>query len=427
MNEQSKALYEKAVDLMPGGVNSPVRAFKAVGGDPVFINRGEGARIYDVDGIEYIDYVLSYGPLILGHADDKVIEDVTETAKKGTSFGAPTALENKLAELVIERVPSIEMLRMVSSGTEATLAALRLARGYTGRDKILKFEGCYHGHSDSLLIKAGSGVATLGLPDSPGVPEGIAQNTITVPYNDKESLQVAFDKFGSEIAAVIVEPVAGNMGVVPPVDNFLQFVRDITNENGTVLIFDEVMTGFRVGYNSAQGYFGITPDLTCLGKVIGGGLPVGCYGGKREIMNHIAPLGSVYQAGTLSGNPIAMQAGISTLSQLDEKSYDHFNHLGDLLERGLTDVFSKHNVPLTINRAGSMIGFFLNGGPVQNFEQANSSDLALYGRLFKALLSHGVYLAPAQFEGMFLSTKHTEADIEKTIAAFDAALNDILN
>lgn len=322
MNEQSKALYEKAVDLMPGGVNSPVRAFKAVGGDPVFIDRGEGARIYDVDGNEYIDYVLSYGPLILGHADDKVIEDVTETAKKGTSFGAPTALENKLAELVIERVSSIEMLRMVSSGTEATLAALRLARGYTGRDKILKFEGCYHGHSDSLLIKAGSGVATLGLPDSPGVPEGIAQNTITVPYNDKESLQVAFDKFGSEIAAVIVEPVAGNMGVVPPVDNFLQFVRDITNENGTVLIFDEVMTGFRVGYNSAQGYFGITPDLTCLGKVIGGGLPVGCYGGKREIMNHIAPLGSVYQAGTLSGNPIAMQAGISTLSQLDEKSYD---------------------------------------------------------------------------------------------------------
>ena len=427
MNEQSKALYEKAVDLMPGGVNSPVRAFKAVGGDPVFIDRGEGARIYDVDGNEYIDYVLSYGPLILGHADDKVIEDVTETAKKGTSFGAPTSLENQLAELVIERVPSIEMLRMVSSGTEATLAALRLARGYTGRDKILKFEGCYHGHSDSLLIKAGSGVATLGLPDSPGVPEGIAQNTITVPYNDKESLQVAFDKFGSEIAAVIVEPVAGNMGVVPPVDNFLQFVRDITNENGTVLIFDEVMTGFRVGYNSAQGYFGITPDLTCLGKVIGGGLPVGCYGGKREIMNHIAPLGSVYQAGTLSGNPIAMQAGISTLSQLDEKSYDHFNHLGDLLESGLTEVFSQHNVPLTINRAGSMIGFFLNEGPVQNFEQANSSDLALYGRLFKALLSHGVYLAPAQFEGMFLSTKHTEADIEQTIAAFDAALNDILN
>lgn len=427
MNEQSKALYEKAVDLMPGGVNSPVRAFKAVGGDPVFIDHGKGARIYDVDGNEYIDYVLSYGPLILGHADDKVIENVTETAKKGTSFGAPTQLENKLAELVIERVPSIEMLRMVSSGTEATLAALRLARGYTGRDKILKFEGCYHGHSDSLLIKAGSGVATLGLPDSPGVPEGIAQNTITVPYNDKESLQVAFDKFGSEIAAVIVEPVAGNMGVVPPVDNFLHFVRDITNDNGTVLIFDEVMTGFRVGYNCAQGYYGIIPDLTCLGKVIGGGLPVGCYGGKREIMNQIAPLGSIYQAGTLSGNPIAMQAGVSTLSQLDETSYEHFNHLGDLLETGLTQVFSKHNIPLTINRAGSMIGFFLNDGPVQNFEQANASDLVLYGRLFKALLSHGVYLAPAQFEGMFLSTKHTEADIEQTIAAFDAALNDILN
>lgn len=427
MNERSKELYKTAVELMPGGVNSPVRAFKAVGGDPVFIDRGKDARIYDVDGNEYIDYVLSYGPLILGHADDTVISDVTDAALKGTSFGAPTALENELAELVIERVPSIEMLRMVSSGTEATLAALRLARGYTGRDKILKFEGCYHGHSDSLLIKAGSGVATLGLPDSPGVPEGVAKNTITVPYNDQESLKLAFDKFGEEIAAVIVEPVAGNMGVVPPVNNFLQFVRDITNENGTVLIFDEVMTGFRVGYNSAQGHFGITPDLTCLGKVIGGGLPVGCYGGKREIMNHIAPLGSVYQAGTLSGNPIAMQAGLSTLKQLDESSYEHFNHLGDLLEEGLTRVFNTHNVPLTINRAGSMIGFFLNEGPVENFEQANSSDLELYAKLFKALLTHGVYLAPAQFEGMFLSTKHTETDIEKTIAAFDASLTDILN
>lgn len=427
MNERSKELYKTAVELMPGGVNSPVRAFKAVGGDPVFIDRGKDARIYDVDGNEYIDYVLSYGPLILGHADDTVISDVTDAALKGTSFGAPTALENELAELVIERVPSIEMLRMVSSGTEATLAALRLARGYTGRDKILKFEGCYHGHSDSLLIKAGSGVATLGLPDSPGVPEGVAKNTITVPYNDQESLKLAFDKFGEEIAAVIVEPVAGNMGVVPPVNDFLQFVRDITNENGTVLIFDEVMTGFRVGYNSAQGHFGITPDLTCLGKVIGGGLPVGCYGGKREIMNHIAPLGSVYQAGTLSGNPIAMQAGLSTLKQLDESSYEHFNHLGDLLEEGLTRVFNTHNVPLTINRAGSMIGFFLNEGPVENFEQANSSDLELYAKLFKALLTHGVYLAPAQFEGMFLSTKHTETDIEKTIAAFDASLTDILN
>lgn len=427
MNEQSKALYSRAVELMPGGVNSPVRAFKAVGGEPVFIDRAKDARVYDVDGNEYIDYVLSYGPLILGHADDKVIEDLTETAKKGTSFGAPTALENELAELVMERVPSIEMLRMVSSGTEATLSALRLARGYTGRDKILKFEGCYHGHSDSLLIKAGSGVATLGLPDSPGVPESIAKNTITVPYNDKESLKLAFDKFGDEIAAVIVEPVAGNMGVVPPVENFLQFVRDLTEENGTVLIFDEVMTGFRVGFNSAQGYYGITPDLTCLGKVIGGGLPVGCYGGKKEIMSQIAPLGSVYQAGTLSGNPLAMQAGLSTLSQLNEESYEYFNHLGDLLETGLSKVFSKHNVPLTINRAGSMIGFFLNDGPVQNFEQAGNSDLGLYAKLFKALLTHGVYLAPAQFEGMFLSTKHREDDIDITIAAFDAALSDILN
>ncbi len=427
MYEKSKALYETAEKLMPGGVNSPVRAFRAVGGNPVFIERGKGARIYDVDGNEYIDYVLSYGPLILGHADDKVIDDLTTTAQSGTSFGAPTELENKLAELVMERVPSIEMLRMVSSGTEATLSALRLARGFTGRDKILKFEGCYHGHSDSLLIKAGSGVATLGLPDSPGVPEATAENTITVPYNDQESLKLAFDKFGHEIAAVIVEPVAGNMGVVPPVNDFLHVVREITEKNGTVLIFDEVMTGFRVGLNSAQGYFGVTPDLTCLGKVIGGGLPVGCYGGRKEIMEQIAPIGSVYQAGTLSGNPLAMQAGLSTLSQLNEESYTYFNRLGDLLETGLTEVFEKHNTPITINRAGSMIGFFLNGGPVENFEQANDSDLDLYARLFKALLKHGVYLAPAQFEGMFLSTKHTESDIEETLAAFDKALADILN
>lgn len=422
MFNKSKALYEKAVDLMPGGVNSPARAFKSVGEHPLFIDHAKDARVYDVDGNEYIDYCLSFGPLILGHSDDKVVEEVAETAKKGTTFGAPTELENKMAELVIDRVPSVEMVRMVSSGTEATLAALRLARGYTGRNKILKFEGCYHGHSDSLLIKAGSGVATLGLPDSPGVPEGTAINTITVPYNDPESLKEAFDKYGEDIAAVIVEPVAGNMGVVPPVDNFLNKVREITDNNDTLLIFDEVMTGFRVGYHCAQGHYGITPDLTCLGKVIGGGLPVGAYGGKKEIMEKVAPVGDVYQAGTLSGNPLAMAGGYHTLNQLTEESYTYFNELADLLEDGLTKVFEKHSRPITINRSGSMIGFFLTDGPVTDFDSANGSDLVLFKKLYQELLKEGIYLPPSQFEGMFLSTKHTKEDIDATIAAFDNAL-----
>ena len=422
MFNKSKELYEKAVDLMPGGVNSPARAFKSVGEHPLFMDHAKDARVYDVDGNEYIDYCLSFGPLILGHSDDKVVAEVTETAKKGTTFGAPTELENKMAELVIDRVPSIEMVRMVSSGTEATLAALRLARGYTGRNKILKFEGCYHGHSDSLLIKAGSGVATLGLPDSPGVPEGTAINTITVPYNDPESLKEAFDKYGEDIAAVIVEPVAGNMGVVPPVNNFLNDVREITENNDTLLIFDEVMTGFRVGYNCAQGYYDIDPDITCLGKVIGGGLPVGAYGGKKEIMEKVAPVGDVYQAGTLSGNPLAMAGGYHTLNQLTEGSYEYFNELADILEDGLTKVFGNHNQPITINRAGSMIGFFLTEGPVTDFDSANESDLVLFKNLYQELLKEGIYLPPSQFEGMFLSTKHTKEDINATITAFDNAL-----
>lgn len=425
MYNKSKELYDEAVKVMPGGVNSPARAFKSVGDHPLFIDHAKGARLYDVDGNEFIDYSLSFGPLILGHADDKVVKSVQDAAVKGTSFGAPTELETTMAELVMERVPSIEMVRMVSSGTEATLAALRLARGYTGRSKILKFEGCYHGHSDSLLIKAGSGVATLGLPDSPGVPEGTAKNTITVPYNDEASLTEAFDKFGEDIAAVIMEPVAGNMGVVPPVEGYLQFVRDLTEKNNTLLIFDEVMTGFRVGYNSAQGYFGITPDLTCLGKVIGGGLPVGAYGGKKEIMERIAPSGDIYQAGTLSGNPLAMSAGLATLSQLTEESYDYFGKLADQLEAGLKKVFAKHNQPITVNRAGSMIGFFLTEGPVTDFDSANTSDLELFRAMYQALLDEGVYLPPSQFEGMFLSTKHTEEDIETTINAFDKALSKV--
>ncbi|HCT0550265.1 TPA: glutamate-1-semialdehyde 2,1-aminomutase [Staphylococcus pseudintermedius] len=420
-NESIKA-FEKAEQLMPGGVNSPVRAFKSVDTPAIFMSRGEGSRIYDIDGNEYIDYVLSWGPLILGHRDSKVIEAIHDVVERGTSFGASTLEENRLAELVIERVPSIEKVRMVSSGTEATLDTLRLTRGYTGKNKIIKFEGNYHGHSDSLLIKAGSGVATLGLPDSPGVPEGTAKNTITVPYNDLEAVKYAFEEFGDDIAAVIVEPVSGNMGVVPPINNFLQGLRDITKENDALLIFDEVMTGFRVGYNCAQGYFNVIPDLTCLGKVIGGGLPVGAFGGRKEIMDHIAPSGDIYQAGTLSGNPLAMTSGYMTLSQLTPESYDYFNELGDMLEEGLTEIFAKHQVPLTVNRAGSMIGFFLNEGPVTNFKEANQSDLELFGQLYRELAEQGIFLPPSQFEGMFLSTAHTKEDIEKTLHAFDVAL-----
>ena len=422
---KSERAMEEAKPLMPGGVNSPVRAFNSVDTPAIFMDHGEGSHIYDIDGNEYIDYVLSWGPLILGHKNPRVIEKLHEAVDKGTSFGSSTLQENKLAQLVIDRVPSIEKVRMVSSGTEATLDTLRLARGYTGRNKIIKFEGCYHGHSDSLLIKAGSGVATLGLPDSPGVPEGIAKNTITVPYNDLDAIQTAFENFGDDIAGVIVEPVAGNMGVVPPQEGFLQGLRDITQEYGSLLIFDEVMTGFRVGYNCAQGYFNVTPDLTCLGKVIGGGLPVGAFGGKKEIMDHIAPVGDIYQAGTLSGNPLAMTSGYETLSQLTPESYDHFNHLGDLLEEGLKEVFAKHNVPITVNRAGSMIGYFLNEGPVTNFDQANNSDLELFGQMYREMAKEGVFLPPSQFEGTFLSMAHTEEDIKQTIQAFDTAVGRI--
>ena len=425
--------YEKSIEamkiaenLMPGGVNSPVRAFKSVDTPAIFMDHAKGSRIYDIDGNEYIDYVLSWGPLILGHKNEQVIKKLHEAVNRGTSFGASTLEENKLAELVIERVPSIEKVRMVSSGTEATLAALRLARGYTGRNKIIKFEGCYHGHSDSLLIKAGSGVATLGLPDSPGVPEGTAKNTITVPYNDLEAIKIAFENYGDDIAGIIVEPVAGNMGVVPPKDGFLQGLREITNDYGALLLFDEVMTGFRVGYNCAQGYFGVTPDLTCLGKVIGGGLPVGAFGGRKEIMDKVAPVGNIYQAGTLSGNPLAMTSGYETLSQLTPESYEYFQELGDILEEGLKKVFSKHNVPITINRAGSMIGYFLNEGPVTNFEEANKSNLELFSQMYREMAKEGVFLPPSQFEGTFLSTAHSKEDIEKTIQAFDTALSRIV-
>jgi glutamate-1-semialdehyde 2,1-aminomutase len=419
--ERSKAAYEEAVRLLPGGVNSPVRAFKSVHMTPIFMARGKGSKIYDIDGNEYIDYVLSWGPLILGHANPRVVEALKKVTENGTSFGAPTLIENELAKLVIERVPSIEIVRMVNSGTEATMSALRLARGYTGRNKILKFEGCYHGHGDSLLIKAGSGVATLGLPDSPGVPEAVAQNTITVPYNDLESVRYAFERFGEDIAAVIVEPVAGNMGVVPPVPGFLQGLRDITKQYGALLIFDEVMTGFRVDYHCAQGYFGIEPDLTCLGKVIGGGLPVGAYGGKAEIMEKVAPSGPIYQAGTLSGNPLAMTAGYETLIQLTPETYVEFRKKADRLEEGLREAATKYEIPHTINRAGSMIGFFFTNEEVTNYEKAKTSNLEMFATYYREMAEQGIFLPPSQFEGLFLSTEHTDEDIEKTIAAAERA------
>ncbi|MFY2154896.1 glutamate-1-semialdehyde 2,1-aminomutase [Cytobacillus firmus] len=421
--EKSNKAFKEASELMPGGVNSPVRAFKSVNMDPIFMERGRGSKIYDIDGNEYIDYVLSWGPLILGHTNECVVEGIKKVAEMGTSFGAPTEIENELAKLVIERVPSIEVVRMVSSGTEATMSALRLARGYTGRNKIMKFEGCYHGHGDSLLIKAGSGVATLGLPDSPGVPEGVAKNTITVPYNDLDSVRYAFEQFGGDIAGVIVEPVAGNMGVVPPQPGFLEGLREITEQNGSLLIFDEVMTGFRVGYNCAQGYFGVTPDITCLGKVIGGGLPVGAYGGKAEIMKQIAPSGPIYQAGTLSGNPLAMTAGFETLSQLTPDSYKEFERKADRLEEGLKAAAEKYDIPHTINRAGSMIGIFFTNEDVVNYEKAKTSNLEFFAEYYREMANQGVFLPPSQFEGLFLSTAHTDEDIEKTILAAEKAFS----
>lgn len=417
--------YKEAVDLMPGGVNSPVRAFKSVGMSPIFMESGKGSKIYDIDGNEYIDYVLSWGPLILGHAADHVVSALQAAAEKGTSFGAPTLLESKVAQLVIDRVPSIEMVRMVNSGTEATMSALRLARGYTGRDLVVKFEGSYHGHGDSLLIKAGSGVATLGLPDSPGVPASVAKNTITVPYNDFESVKAVFERFGENIAAVIAEPVCGNMGVVPPVDDFLHKLRRITEDNGSLLIFDEVMTGFRVGYHSAQGHYEVTPDLTCLGKVIGGGLPVGAFGGKREIMENIAPAGSIYQAGTLSGNPLAMTAGYATLSALTEESYTEINRKVKILAEGFRNAAAEFDIPLQINQAGSMVGVFFTNEKVVNFETAQSANLDYFSQYYRAMIEEGVFLPPSQFEGLFLSTAHTDEDIAKTVQAVRNAFSRI--
>jgi glutamate-1-semialdehyde 2,1-aminomutase len=416
--ERSKAAFAEAKQFIPGGVNSPVRAFRAVKGDPVFIERGQGSKMYDIDGNEYIDYCLSWGPLILGHAHPDVVAAVSEIAAKGTSFGAPTELETEMAKLVTTIMPSIEVVRMVNSGTEATMSALRLARGYTKRSKIIKFEGCYHGHADSLLIKAGSGVATLGLPDSPGVPESIASNTLTVPYNDVDSLKLAFEKFGDDIAAVILEPIAGNMGCVLPKPGYLEAVRAITREYGALLIFDEVMTGFRAAYGGAQALYNIEPDLTTLGKVIGGGLPVGAYGGKREIMEMIAPAGPIYQAGTLSGNPLAMIAGYVTLKKLGEPGvYERLEAMGKRLVEGFLETGNELGLPVTGAYVGGMMGMFFSERDVVDYDTAKQCNLERYAKYFHEMLKRGVYLAPSQLEAGFLSLAHTDEDIDRTLEA----------
>jgi glutamate-1-semialdehyde 2,1-aminomutase len=424
--QRSIEAFRKANQYLPGGVNSPVRAFRAVETDPVFIARGEGSRVFDIDGNEYIDYLGSWGPLILGHAHPAVVEAIQETAQRGTSFGAPTELETEMAQLVCEIVPSIEVVRMVNSGTEATMSALRLARGYTGRDKIVKFEGSYHGHADSLLIKAGSGVASLSLPDSPGVPQQVAAHTLVAPYNDLESVKEIFERFGEDIAAVIVEPVAGNMGVVPPLPGFLEGLRKLTQEYGALLIFDEVMTGFRVSYQGAQGLYGVTPDLTTLGKVIGGGLPVGAYGGRREIMEQVAPAGPVYQAGTLSGNPLAMAAGLTTLKELGKPGvYESLEKKAAYLEEQFRRNAEEVGIPCQINRVGSMMSLFFTSQPVINFATAKTSDTKRFARYFQKLLELGVFIAPSQFEGMFISTAHTQEDLDRTVEAQREALKSL--
>jgi glutamate-1-semialdehyde 2,1-aminomutase len=422
MPTKSQILFAKARQLMPGGVNSPVRAFRAVGGDPLFMASGKGASMTDVDGRSYIDYVLSWGPLILGHAHPEVVEVLTRAAETGTSFGACTPREVEMAERIVEAYPSIERVRLVNSGTEATLSALRVARAATGRDKILKFEGCYHGHGDSLLVKAGSGVATLGLPDSPGVPQALAQLTVTLPFNDVAALEEAFRVHHNELAAVIVEPVVGNMGCVPPHPGFLQKLRALTHDHGTVLIFDEVMTGFRVAYGGAQQLYKIDPDMTTLGKVIGGGLPVGAYGGKARLMDLVAPAGPVYQAGTLSGNPLAVAAGLKTLEILRRPGiYERLNALTGKLTSGLSAEAARQSVPLTVNHVGSMFTAFFTPDPVTDYASAKKADKAAYGLFFRSLLDAGVYFPPSQFEAAFMSTAHSEGDVAATIKAASLA------
>jgi glutamate-1-semialdehyde 2,1-aminomutase len=422
-SKNSDRLFERAKRLIPGGVNSPVLAFRAVGRAPLFIREAAGARITDADGNSYIDYVGSWGPMILGHAHPAVIEAIREAATRGTSYGAPTELEIELAGDISAAFPSIERVRLTSSGTEAAMSAIRLARGFTGRDRIVKFEGCYHGHSDSLLVKAGSGLATFGTPDSAGVPSDFARNTIVVPYNDPSALNRTFEEQGSDIACVIIEPVAGNMGCVPPAHGYLEAVREITAGHGALLIFDEVITGFRIAYGGAQQLYGVKPDLTCLGKIIGGGLPVGAFGGRADVMDRIAPLGPVYQAGTLSGNPLAVTAGLAMLKLLREANpYEELERRGAKLERGFRDAASEAGVASTVNRVGSMVTGFFTDSQVTDWTSAKPSDTDRYGHFFRLMLERGVYLAPSQFECAFVSLAHTEEMIDRTIDAVRLAM-----
>lgn len=422
----SSELYDRAVNLIPGGVNSPVRACKSVGAEPLFIDRAEGCLIYDVDGNCYIDYIGSWGPLILGHRHPAVVEAVMSVLERGTSFGAPIDLEVRLAEMVIEAVPSIEMVRMVNSGTEATMSAVRLARGATQRDIVIKFDGCYHGHADSLLVAAGSGVATLAIPGSPGIPESTAQHTLSLPYNDIECLKEVMAKQGDSVACIIVEPVAGNMGLVPPEKEFLETLRALADRYGAILIFDEVMTGFRVAYGGAQTLFGVYPDLTCFGKIIGGGLPVGAYGGKRDLMSQVAPQGSVYQAGTLSGNPVAMAAGIATLEQLQKSGfYEALDRKSDQLLSGMAQAAKKADIPVQAKRVGSMLGFFFNEKEVNNFADAKTSNLDRFSAFYNGMRQRGIYLAPSQFEVLFVSIAHDTEHLDRTIEAAGEVLNQI--
>ena len=423
MTSRSDELYQEAQQLLPGGVNSPVRAFRAVGGTPLFIARGSGSKIYDEDGNEYIDYVGSWGPLVMGHAHPRIVAAIQDAAQRGTSFGAPTELETRLAKLVTAAVPSLEMLRFVSSGTEACMSAIRVSRAFTRRDKILKFAGCYHGHADGLLVKAGSGAATFAVPDSAGVPESYASLTLVADYNDLESVSGLLRANTGQVASIIVEPVAANMGVVPPQPGFLQALRDMADAHGALLIFDEVITGFRVSYGGAQELYGVRPDMTCLGKIIGGGLPVAAYGGRREIMESVSPLGDVYQAGTLSGNPLAMTAGIEMLNLLSESGvYERLDQEGRRLEAGLVDAAEKASRAVTIARVGSLLTLFFNAAPAIDYASASGSDREQFAAYFHRMLEQGVYLPPSQFEAMFVSTAHSDEDIDATVEAATRAL-----
>ncbi|WP_207229586.1 glutamate-1-semialdehyde 2,1-aminomutase [Ktedonosporobacter rubrisoli] len=420
---RSHQLFQEAQNLLPGGVNSPVRAFRGVGGDPVFIERGHGAYLYDVDGNHYLDYVQSWGPMILGHAYPSVLEAVTQACQRGFSFGAPTEAESELARIVIQCVPSVEMLRFVNSGTEATMSALRLARAYSGRSKIIKFSGCYHGHADMLLVQAGSGVATMGLPDSPGVPAETTKNTLTAAYNDSAAVEELFRTYPTEIAAVIVEPIAANMGMVLPKPGFLEKLRELTQKYGALLIFDEVMTGFRVALGGMQERLGITPDLTCFGKIIGGGMPVGAYGGRREIMQMVAPVGPMYQAGTLSGNPLAMAAGIATLNELRKPGqYEKLEQKSQMLGEGITKAIKDTGAPAQIVRLGAMFCVYFNSQPVSDYAGAKRSDTAHFARYFWNMLEQGIYLPPSQFESCFISLALEDEMLEETVKAVKAAL-----